>query len=461
MDVDVKLPTVEYASNVEYHDAGPSPGTQGDEVVDIQDSAKETPVTVDLAVLYKTANSAVYQEIYYMLEKYFFGDLELPVQAKAGKEANPDSVTKAQQMIDRIITKYVPIDSLVDAAFEDILTYGSAYWEWTVENLPEEGWICPKIYHRDAFSFGYTPSGKTDTDYLIGKYLLGVLQNKKTKEWEFWQTPDPDKQNENILIKHAEENHGLIHFREQRGGAPDGRSYIASIVENGYDLGLSRRRLMQATNRAAGAFMALKLQPEELLGKEELITGMKTSNAAAMKVYYDKIKAHGKKVVQKWSTTTSTLLYPGESIESPPIRIALDPVMVHKYLKTDIVTHFIPRYVTDTEGSSLTSTGESILSLMAKIGKGWRSVLAPFIINFFNLVLEKNGFMDLEIGRCKWPQIETDDKEMVFSQAMASVEQAIIPRSRFLKIMGWDQLTKDEQAELEEYWKFRQENGVT
>lgn len=459
--MDVKIPSLnlDYVSDKEqweYHDAGPA--AQGDEVVDIADTAKETVVSIDVSVLYKTGNSAVYREIFTLLERYMFGDLELPVQARAGTTPNSDQIARAQQMIDRIITKYIPIDAIVDAVWEDIALYGSAFVEWTLGTMPEEGFIGPLVFaHREAFSFNVTPAGKTDTDYLIGSILKGVLQNKTTKEMEYWQTPDPDKSTTNILIKHNEENHGLIHFREFRGGDPGGRSYVAPIVEHGYDLALARRRMMQADNRAAGAFMAVKLRPDELLGKEQLILGSK--NGASIGAYYEKIKAHSKKVVQKWSTTTSTLLYPGEELISPSVQIALDPVMVHKYIETGIIKHFIPRHVLETEGNSLTSTGQSILDLMSKIAKGWRSVIAHHLIKFFNMVLEKNGFTDLEVT-CKWPQIQPDDKEMAYSQALSALEQAVIPPSRFLSMVGWPQLSDEEKSELEEYWQLRQANGV-
>ena len=70
---------------------------------------------------------------------------------------------------------------------------GNGFLEYTFELFPDQDWIGARIYHREALSFAYTPSGKSETDYLIGKYQKGIFQNKKTKELEIYQTPNPDR----------------------------------------------------------------------------------------------------------------------------------------------------------------------------------------------------------------------------------------------------------------------------
>lgn len=464
--MEVKIPSLSLdygADRQTFLDAAPAGGGgyQGSDITEISDTARETDVDIDVSTLYKASRSAVFEETEKTVCQYIYGPLELPVQAKAGMKPNPDTIARAQAIINRLITKYNLIDSLVTAAQMDLWNFGSGYWEYTFESFPEEGWTGVRIAHRDAYSFAYTPSGKTDTDYVIGKYLKGILKNKKTGELEIWQTKDPDKQNENVQIKQNEENHGILIFKEIGGGDPAGVPYIESIVSGSYDVNLAHKRLLQAVNRAAGTFVALKLSPEELLGKEKILLGAdsNTVNAAALKAYYDKIRTHGKKVVKTLSTTTSALLYPGENLISPQFNMGMDPITAHKYLKADVVQHFIPRYVVETEGNSLTSTGQSILDLLAKVGQGWRPVLAAQIIILFNLALEKNGFMDCEVT-CKWPQIRPDDKDAIFNQAIAAVEQGIIPPSRARSLIGWEQLTDDEQAELEEYWAFRVQNQI-
>jgi hypothetical protein len=434
--------------SVDAEDASPQgaavsvPTGQGSGAADYASSAREEEVTIDHNIIFKFMNSATAIEIMFVMMLYIFGDLKVGVRAKPGKEPQGDALQRGQA-----------------CTFPDVAGYGSGFIEYAFGPVPE-GVQVPTLFEwRPAYSFAFQPSTKMETDYRIGAILKGVMINRKTAEWEFWQTPDPvNKLTETIQIQNSD-NGGLIHIRDIGSATPDGRSYMKSIIADFYDLALARRKLMQAGNRAAGAFFTVKLDLNEIAGKEDLLAPSNGAKKSSLKDYYEKIITHSKNIVKKVSTSTSTILYPGEKLESPNVQMALDPMAFHKYIKTGILQHFIPRHIVETEGNSLTSTGSSIIDILQQIAEGWRRVYNYYIMMIGNLILEKNGLLDLECYPI-WPAIKEEDKDLVFQRAVTAITEMLIPPSRFMTLVGWDQLTDIEKTELEEYWTQRQAKGV-
>ena len=429
------------------------PTGQGSSAADYLTSATEEEVNIDKDIIFKFMNTATAIEIMTVLMLYIFGDLKVGVRAKPGKEPQGDALQRGQSLMN-IADKYGKWDQVWACTFPDLAGFGSGFIEYAFGPVPE-GVQVPTLFEwRPAYSFAFQPSSKMETDYRIGAILKGVMISRKSNEWEYWQTPDPvNKLTENIQIQNSD-NGGLIHIKDIGSATPDGRSYMKSIIGDFYDLALARRKLMQAGNRMAGAFFTVKMDLNELVGKEDLLLPSAGAKKTTMKDYYEKIQAHAKNIVKKVSTSTSTILYPGEKLESPSVQIALDPLAFHKYIRAGILQHFIPRHIVETEGNSLTSTGDSIIKILGKIAEGWRRVYNYYIMMIGNLILEKNGLLDIECYPI-WPAIEEEDKGAVFERAITAVTEMLIPPSRFMTLVGWDQLTDTEKKELEEFWANR------
>jgi hypothetical protein len=136
----------------------------------------------------------------------------------------------SEQEIDDVQSKVTTIDNKIikttvrmrQATYDSII-YGSAIFERIMGDI--EGWEAPVIMKRlPAFSFCEHPIGRMDPRrYVTGQILLGIVYDKKSGKYEYWQKQD----NVSTPIQIPTKN--VIHIRDEIAEAVDGESFIVRL----------------------------------------------------------------------------------------------------------------------------------------------------------------------------------------------------------------------------------------
>lgn len=345
----------------------------------------------------------------------------------AANDAKQAEALKGIKLADRVVKSR---DHIRDAFF-DTLGYRHSIFNYSISSA--EGWNLPDTFKRlPAISFEAAPDEVRNSETLFSDHLLkGIVTDTNDDSVRFFQSQS--RTGKPVEID-AEE---ILHIQDR---TPGDLSYVASIIP-------TIRQWSFARSKAVMKYLERVAAPNAVSSIDMAYLDLDYSGSKTLGVPTE-LWDYLKKIVQAQSTDTAFAMPPGTSLDYPSLS-ARPPIEIDQYLIREITTHLIPVNILDTLGSSISKSSAPALELFQHIVNGWRETCARPFEEFYSKLLELNGFEGWTVEFDWWPLIP-EDKAQIHKEAFESLSLGAIPRSRYIKMHGWAELTDEEKAELEQ-----------
>ena len=340
-------------------------------------------------------------------------------------EQEIDDVQAKVDAIDRKVIK--TITRCRQAAYDEII-YGTVVFEKVKGKI--EGWKAPVVVKRlPAYSFCERPIGRMDImRYIVGDILYGIVFDKQTDTFEFWQ-----KQNQisnPIMIP----SRNVIHIRDEVSEQVDGNSLLVQILPLIKKLEFADMCLMQTVHRAGAPLLWMKV--EEYPDKHGNL-----QNAPAA---WDPKRAYdeGKKIGQNWGK--DSVLIANSCITPVPLdfKIAIDPIRVVQFLETRILYALIPRDFTEQSGQAVSKTSAPTLKLLVLVADGWRARASKPFTDMWAEILEENGYPGWTV-EIVWKELDPTDEKAIYDRAAVANGMGIFTEDEIREMVGYEPKPED------------------
>ena len=350
----------------------------------------------------------------------------------------------SEQEIDDVQSKVTTIDNKIikttvrmrQATYDSII-YGSAIFERIMGDI--EGWEAPVIMKRlPAFSFCEHPIGRMDPRrYVTGQILLGIVYDKKSGKYEYWQKQD----NVSTPIQIPTKN--VIHIRDEIAEAVDGESFIAKVVPLVRKLEVADIALMQTVHRAGAPLLWIQIKEyrDQPVVKGQGIWTPKKAFEEGKKIAIN----HGK---------NNAMVAP-DCVQPVPLdyTLPLSPIEVVDSYELRILKALIPRDFLEREGNSISSSGTPTLKLITMIAEGWREKVSLPFIEMWNNILEENGHPGWTI-EVEWTDLDPESESEKYEKAKKAYEMGdTFTEDEIREIAGWTPKSEAARKEQEEQKK--------
>jgi hypothetical protein len=360
----------------------------------------------------------------------------IPPEDKA-KDIPEDDIDEVQSKIDRIDSKVVKTILRMRQATYDEFIYGSAVFE-RIEGIIED-WIAPVIFKRlPAYSFCERPIGRMDIQrYVTGDILYGIVFDKQTNTFEYWQ-----KQNQiSVPIQIPTKN--VIHLKDEISEQVDGDSFVQKVMPLIRKLDYADMALMETVHRAGAPLLWIKI--EEYRDNPAAQGQGLWSPATAFEMGKKIAVNHGKNnaMVAPSCITPVPLDY----------KLCIDPMQVITSYEERVLKALVPRDFLESQNGGSGGLGKSNaagLELLMMIAEGWRERVAKTFIEMWNTILEENGYEGWKV-EVEWKELDpTDESELFKRAAIAFGMTNLFTEDEIREIAGKPPMSEEDKTAKEE-----------
>jgi hypothetical protein len=355
---------------------------------------------------------------------------------------------EARKMLWRLDTQY-DTGTLMQKSGMDTIIFGSGLIERGIIELKDGysfpktdmGWNAPAwLQYIDAYSFSEQPSDTMNTQAFVpGRLLKGIAYDIAAKKTRYWQLKTEGRNPEEIPSSR------IIQIRDSRSRYPDGKSYMAGIAPTVLQWEATRKAFMQNMNYKGVGRMLIKVN------EARTEAGMLLPNpdgSTAKPRWYNAWKA-AQQTVKNYGNNNVSLLWPEHEPIFPNLGNVGDICKPDEYLKQEILNHLIPRDFIEQNGQAISTTGAPLLELVMMVVHGWRQIISAPFEALYTEILEVNGYQDWAVEfTFADPNLENKVEKQKLALQAASL--GLMPTGRLYEEMGWQPLSEDELAEMQE-----------
>ena len=153
-------------------------------------------------------------------------------------------------------------------------------------------------------------------------------------------------------------------------------------------------------------------------------------------------------LVQAQGSENAFVLPPYTDLVYPTINSAINPIEPDQYLIREIVSHLFPRDYLESIGKSIQSSGQPLLLLLEMMVAGHREIPGREFENFWNHVLELNGYE--EKVQLIWWNLLPKDESVEQARIVTAVQSNIMLIDEARERLGLPKLTDEERKLLYE-----------
>ena len=357
-----------------------------------------------------------------------------------------DSEPRKEKLLKKLkeLDKQVNTLDLVKHCFYDMTVFGSAFFEKTYKQ--ESGWIIPNVVQwLPARSFADKPNTFVDEDrYIFGRILHGVIYDTVSMETEFYQKVS----NTGDYNKIPSEQ--LMFCKDPNTEYPDGESYLAGVVPTVQQWQFMRKNFVQFMSRVGKPNAVAKIMPEynNMTLQLPSTVGLSAGSHVAANKAFTGVWNYLDTLVQAQGSENAFVLPPYTDLVYPTVNTAINPIEPDQYLIREIVSHLFPRDYLESIGKSIQSSGQPLLLLLEMMVAGHREIPGREFENFWNHVLELNGYE--EKVQLIWWNLLPKDESVEQARIVTAVQSNIMLIDEARERLGLPKLTDEERKLLYE-----------
>lgn len=319
------------------------------------------------------------QEILIPTARVAFPGYSIEIEPPDGEKPNEKKIDEAKRGL-KMADKKINALKQMRLAWYDTTAYRHSFYNYTVKT--DEGWTLPDTFiHMPADSFAAAPRSLMGNEQFYSDPLLqGYVVDRNDNSEHFYQSQT--KTGEPIEL----DPETVLHIADETAGTA---SVLAGCVPTIRQWRFVREKgMMGYAQRVAAPNMVATVD----LGLAELVAEKMNLPSADVSMGIPKdMWNYLTELIQKQSTDTAFLVPPGSQLSYPAAGVN-PPIETDQYLKREIYTHLIPVTLLDTLGSSISKSSAPALEFFELVARGWREVCAAPFENFYNNLLEINGF---------------------------------------------------------------------
>ena len=379
---------------------------------------------LDVKLLKETARSAPVSRNLWQLQLVAFPWFDFKIVTDGAEEdleedENKTLITKLERL-DRTLQTNI----LCAQAMYDIVTFGSALFEITWKE-DDDGYYVPDVLQRlPAESFKQAPPGVSGNkeNYIVGNILKGIVFDKKTKSYQYWQLQD--SYGSGIPIQIPTEQ--IIHIKDARSAYIDGEPYLAGIVSTISQLEYVRKKLMQTVTRVGTpkqtATVGIPPSYIKMIEANQVPVGITSAVPGANTTLYDSMMTDlwdlARTVVENQNSDLAIAVPEGIKIDYERPSIPFNPTEVDQYLIKEAIYHIFPRDILEVAAQAISTSSSPLLELLKMMVQGWQSLCSiQFENNVWNKFLELNGYEGYRI-ELDWASLIPPDQQKIESLAV-------------------------------------------
>ena len=424
---------------------------------------------LDVKLLKETARSAPVSRNLWQLQLIAFPWFDFKIVTDGAEEdleedENKTLITKLERL-DRTLQTNI----LCAQAMYDIVTFGSALFEITWKE-DDDGYYVPDVLQRlPAESFKQAPPGVSGNkeNYIVGNILKGIVFDKKTKSYQYWQLQD-SYGSTGIPIQIPTEQ--IIHIKDARSAYIDGEPYLAGIVSTISQLEYVRKKLMQTVTRVGTpkqtATVGIPPSYIKMIEANQVPVGITSAVPGANTTLYDSMMTDlwdlARTVVENQNSDLAIAVPEGIKIDYERPSIPFNPTEVDQYLIKEAIYHIFPRDILEVAAQAISTSSSPLLELLKMMVQGWQSLCSiQFENNVWNKFLELNGYEGYRI-ELDWAQLLPEDKNQVTTRTLNLFTNHVITLNEARAELGLVTLSEEEKQELFkelQIWKSPQSIG--
>lgn len=423
---------------------------------------------VDVKLLEQTARAPPVARSLWQLQLIAFPWFEFNIIPPADAEPDEDSDKQLKIKLEEI-ERRLRTTIMCSQAMYDVVTYGSAIFELTWKE-DEDGYVVPDVVQRlPAQSFRQAPAGAIGdrNRYVVGNILKGIVFDKTSKEYQYWQLQNPYGST-GVPVQIPTEQ--LIHIKDIRSSYVDGEPYLAGITSTIAQLEFVRKRVMQTVTRIGSpkqiatvgipqSYLKALEANQIPLSVTSAVPGATTTPADIMLTdLWDMARV----VVENQNSDLAVAVPEGINLQWERPSIPFNPTEIDQYLIKEAIYHIFPRDILEVAAQAISTTSSPLLELLKMMVQGWQSLCS---IQFENLLWNKflalNGYEGYRI-ELNWAQLLPEDKNQVATRTLNLFTNHVITLNEARTELGLITLSDEEKQELFkelQIWKSPQSIG--
>jgi len=374
---------------------------------------------IDIKLLEQTARAPPVARSLWQLQLIAFPRFDFKLNPPDDIEEDPDTVNE-------ILSKLNELDHNIDTtilcvqALYDIMTYGSFIGEVTWKE-DDDGYIVPDVVNRlPAASFKQAPpEAEGDRDkYMVGHILKGIIYNKKSKSYEYWQLQN-NYGTTGIPINIPTEQ--VIHIKDKSSPFVDGEPYLQGIVSTISQLEFVRKRVMQTVSRIGSPKQIATVGvPPEYLDALKNASGVPLSVTSAIPgagsntadIMLTDLWDYARQLVENQSADLAVAVPRGIDLSWDQGHVAFNPTEIDNYLIKEAISHIFPRDMLEIQAAAISATSQPLLQLLKMMVQGWQNMCSKaFQEQIWNKFLEYNGYEGWSVT-FEWDDLIPQDEQV-------------------------------------------------
>lgn len=390
-------------------------------------------ITVD--VIRHASKHYLFSRILKQIDDFAFNGAKIVARPPEDEAANitEEEIQEVQAKVDQIDKKVIKTVLRMRQAVTDQIIYGSAIFERILGNI--EGWKAPVIFKRlPAYSFCERPIGRMDiTRYVVGDILYGIVFDKQTDTYEYWQ-----KQN-NISNPIQIPTKNVIHVKDEISEQVDGDSFVAKILPLIKKLEYADMALMETVHRAGAPLLWLQIEEyrDNPQAQGQGIWSPKKAYEEGKKIAIN----HGK---------NNAMIAPS-CIKPIPLdyRLAIDPIRVIESYEARILKAMIPRDFTEQTGAAVSKSATPTLRLLMLVAEGWREKVSGPFEELWRKIFEDNGYPGWSI-EIQWTDLDPVDETELYRRAQIAFTMGdTFSQNEIREIADWPAKSEVDEEQIE------------
>lgn len=401
---------------------------------------------IDVKLLEQTARAPPVARSLWQLQLIAFPWFDfkiIPPQDKEADEKEEKELTNKLEEIERRIKTTI----MCSQAMYDTITYGSALFELTWKK-DEDGYVVPDVVQRlPAQSFRQAPSHAIGdrNKYVVGNILKGIVYDKTSKEYQYWQLQNPYGST-GVPVQIPTEQ--LIHVKDIRSSYVDGEPYLAGITSTIAQLEFVRKRVMQTVTRIGSpkqvATVGIPQSYMKALEANQIPVSVTSAVPGASSTPADAMLTDlwemARVVVENQNSDLAVAVPEGIKLEWERPSIPFNPTEIDSYLIKEAIYHIFPRDILEVAAQAISTTSSPLLELLKMMVQGWQSLCSIQFENLlWNKFLELNGYEGYRI-EMEWASLIPPDQQKVESLAIQKFNLHITTLNECRSEIGLSQL---------------------
>lgn len=338
----------------------------------------------------------------------------------------PDDIEEDIEVTNELLTKLKKLDHNLNTtilcvqALYDIMTYGSFIGELTWKE-DKDSYIVPDVLVRlPAASFKQAPPNVAGNKekYVVGNILKGIVYNKETKSYEYYQLQD-NYGTSGVPVQIPSEQ--IIHIKDNASSFVDGEPYLQGIVSTISQLEFVRKRVMQTVSRIGSPKQIATVGvPPEYLKSMEGMNGSQLSLTSAIPgassnsadIMLTDLWAYATQIVENQSADLAVAVPRGIDLSWDQGHVAFNPTEIDNYLIKEAISHIFPRDMLEIQTAAISATSQPLLQLLKMMVQGWQNMCSrAFQELVWNKFLEYNGYIDWKV-EFDWDDLIPQDEQV-------------------------------------------------